>query len=154
MHERSKADPFPWVRGHPARPSSILFGKPFSLRVIVTQLERPIEQAFHINFFANRLTGRSRLSLLNKIAPTKFFGSQSNRLRNFIHVTFQPKNALRRAESAKGAMRRHVCRHCTALDANVRTEIGPGGVNRAARKHHRRQRAIRAAIDHKFDLHR
>src|SRR5437879_5748185 len=104
MHKRSKADPFPWsadilsaVRGHPARSPSILFRKPLALRIIVAQLKRPIQQAFHINLFANRLTGCSRLSLLNKVAPPKFFGSHSNRLRDFVHMTFQPKDTLRRA---------------------------------------------------------
>ena len=161
MHERSKADSFPWsadilsaVRGHPARSSSVLFRKPLALGVIIAHLERAIQQAFHVDTFTNRLTGRSRLSLLNKVAPTKFFGSQTNRLRNFIHLTFQPKDTLRRAESAERTVRRHVRRYCSAVNANMRAEVRPGGVNRAARKHDRRERAIRAAIDHKVDLHR
>src|SRR5439155_6432969 len=87
-------------------------------------------------------------------APTKFFGTQTDRLRDFVHMTFQRKDTLRRAESAKSAVRRHVRRYCFAMNANIRTEVRTGGMNRAARKHDRRERAIRAAIDHKFDLHR
>src|ERR1051326_4484721 len=154
MHERSKTNPFHWsadilsaVRGHPARPPSILFRKPLPLRIKMAHLKRPSQQSFHIDFFTNRLTGRCRLALLNKVTPAKFFGGKSNRPGNFVQMTLKCKDTLRRAESAKCSLRRNIRRHRGALDANIRAEIGTGGVNRAAREHHRRKRAIRAAIN-------
>ena len=161
MHERSKADPFLHVAQTVSLRTQanslryiILAREAIAFLMIVTQLERPIQQAFHVDLFMNRLTGRGGLSLLNKVAPPKLFGSQPDRLCNLIHVPFQREDTLRRAESAKRAMRRHVRRYCFAMDADIRTEVGAGRVNRASRKHDRRERAIRAAIDHKFDLHR
>src|SRR6266542_4207056 len=133
---------------------SILSREPFALVVIVAQLKCAIKQTFHINFFANRLTSSRCLALFNEVAPAKFFWSQSDRLRDFVHVTFQPKDTLRRAESAKGSVRRHVRRHGFAMDANVRTKVWTSSVNRAAREHDGRKRAICATIDHKVDLHR
>ena len=49
-------------------------------------------------------------------------------------------------------MRGNVRRDGGALDADVRTKIRPGRVNRAAREDDRRQSTVRAAINHKLDL--
>ena len=79
-------------------------------------------------------------------------GVKPNRSRHFVHVSLQGKDALRRAESTKRTVRRDVRRHRSTLDAHVRTKIRTRRVNRAARKHHWRQRAVRAAVDHKIYL--
>ncbi len=49
-------------------------------------------------------------------------------------------------------MRRNVGRHRLALNADVRTKVGTGGVNRSAGQHNWRERAVRATIDDEFDL--
>src|ERR1041385_3563852 len=50
-------------------------------------------------------------------------------------------------------MRRHVCSNGTAVNPDVRTEGWTGSVDRTARKHDGRERAISAAMDRKVDLH-
>src|SRR5689334_18022133 len=69
-------------------------------------------------------------------------------------MTFQGKDALRRAESAEGAVRWQIRGERAAVDANIRAEIRARGVDRSARKYDRRQGTVSAAIDYKFDLHR
>ena len=122
--------------------------------MIVSQLKRAIQQAFQIDFLANDLIRRGRLTFFNKIATAEFFRTQPDGLGDFVHVTFQSEDALRRPKASKRAVRRNVRRDRGALDAHVRTEVRPGRVNRAARKHHRRQRAVSAAINNEFDVHR
>src|SRR5436190_24339316 len=67
-------------------------------------------------------------------------------------MTFESEDALRRAKATKRAMRRRVRRDRRASDAHIGTKIGTGGVNRAAREHHRRKCAVRAAIDLEINL--
>ena len=69
-------------------------------------------------------------------------------------MPLEREQALRRAEAAKRAVRRRVGRHRAAAQPHVRAEVRPGGVNGAARQHDRRQRAVRAAVDHEVDVHR
>src|SRR5262245_40936328 len=73
---------------------------------------------------------------------------------NFVHLTFERKDALWCTESSKRAVRRNVGRNSAAVNSYVRTEVWPSRMNRPTRKHNRRKRAISAAVDHKLDLHR
>src|SRR5215471_2746429 len=159
MHERSKADAFSVTQTVSLRRRSqtnilryILARETFPLCMIVSQRERAIHQSFEIDFLANDLISSGRLAFFDEVAEPKFIRSQSDSLRDTIHVSFQRKDALRCAKSSKSAMRRRVRRHGGAPDTHVRAEIGTGRMNRAARKHDRRERAVSPAVDHKIDL--
>src|SRR5438105_1412765 len=142
MHERG--EPNAAERGHPCLQSAqtralVLFREAFALSVIVAQFKRAIEETFQVQTFANGLTGFSRLAVFDEVAASKFFRRQPNGPGNFVHVALQREDALRRAKSPESPVWRDVGRDRLALDANVRTEVRPGGVNRAAREHYRRQ---------------
>src|SRR5262249_24730739 len=126
----------------------------FAFRVVVAELQRAIEQAVHIDALANHLAGRSGLAFLNKVATAKLFRRESDGARDLVHVTFEGKDALRRAETAKRAVRWNVCRNSLAMNAHVWARIRTGRVNRSARKHDRRECAVGAAVDYEIDLHR
>ena len=68
-------------------------------------------------------------------------------------MAFERENALRRAESAKGAVRRRVGGDGAAANAHVRAIVGTGGVDRAAREDDRRERLVGAAVDREVDVH-
>ena len=91
---------------------------------------------------------------MNEVAAAKFFRRQANFSGNSVHVPFQSEDALRRTKPAKGSVRRDVGRHRLAPDANVRAKVWTSRVNRAAREHYRRKRAVGAPIDHEIDFHR
>ncbi len=74
-------------------------------------------------------------------------------MRDFVQVAFEREDALRRAEAAKGSVRRHVRRNGATLDANVRAKVWPGGVNRSARQHDRRERGVSSAVNDEIYLH-
>ena len=69
-------------------------------------------------------------------------------------MALQRENALRRAKSAESALRRQIRGHDSGVDAHVRAEVRPRGVNRAARKNHGRKCGVRAAVDREIDVHR
>ena len=102
----------------------------------------------------DQLSGRGRLAFVNKISPPKFFRRQIHGARHLIEVALHGENTLRRAESAKRAVRRSVGRHGPRMDAHVGAEIRPRRVNRSAREHHGRKRRVRAAVNHEIDVHR
>src|SRR6185295_2114966 len=104
--------------------------------------------------FANRLAGGSRLAFVKEVATSKLFRCQTNSVRDFVHVSFEREDALRRAEAPKRTMRWNVRRHRAAVNANVGTNVWASGVNRSARKHDGRERAISTTIDHEVDLDR
>ena len=108
---------------------SVLAGKAFAFRVVVTQFKRAIEQAVHVHSFANCLVRGCRFTFMDEIAPAKLFGRESYCTRDLVHVTFEREDTLRRAETAKRTMRRHVRRYSTAVNAHVRTKIRTGGMN-------------------------
>ena len=81
-------------------------------------------------------------------------GAMSHRVRHAIQMPLQRENALRRAESAKRAVRRRIGGDGPAADAHVRAAVRPSRVDRPARKHHRRKRCVRAAVHREIDLHR
>src|SRR2546421_4247325 len=91
---------------------------------------------------------------MNEVAAAKFFGGQANCSCDFIQMTLQRKNTLWSPKSSESAVRWHVRRDGRAYDTNVRAEVRTGGVNRAPRQHHRRERAVGAAVDHETYFHR
>ena len=125
-----------------------------ALGVVVAFPERAIEQGVEIYFLVDQLSGRRRLSLAHKISPPKFVRRQVHGACYLIEVAFHRENTLRRAETAKRAVRRSVGRHGLRMDAHVGTDVGPRRVNRAAREHHGRKRRVSAAINHEIDVHR
>src|SRR5262249_18184603 len=103
--------------------------------------------------FAYDLLGCGRLPFANEIAPAKLFGGNAHSACDFIHMAFEREDALRRAETAKCAVRRMICRHSAAANAYVRAIVWPGSMNRSPRQHDRRERGIGAAIDREINLH-
>ncbi len=125
-----------------------------ALGVVIAFPERAIEQAVEIHVLVDHLAGRGRLALANEISPPEFFRRQIHGARHLIDVALDGENALRRAESAKRAVRRSVGGHGPRMDAHIGAEVRPRRVNRSAREHHGRKRRVRAAIDHEIDVHR
>ena len=113
-------------------PPRLLVRESLALRVVVAQLEGAIHQLVHIDFFADHLADGERLALVNEIAAAQFFGRDADGFRDAVHVAFERENALRRAESAEGAVRRHVGGDGAAAHANVGAEVRAGGVDRPA----------------------
>src|SRR6185503_5601039 len=68
-------------------------------------------------------------------------------------MTLEGENALRRAKAAERAVRRDVRSYRTGTNANMRAKVWTSSVNRSARQHHRRKRAIGATINDEFDVH-
>src|SRR5258708_20965682 len=58
-------------RSRGTAPIRVLARKALSFLMVARQLKGPIEQAAHINLFSDDLTGRRRLTFLNKITTTK-----------------------------------------------------------------------------------
>jgi hypothetical protein len=75
-------------------------------------------------------------------------------MRHFVHVSFEREDALRRAKTAKRAVRWNVRRNRATVNSNVGTDVWTSGMNRSARKHDWRKGAVSAAIDNEVDLHR
>src|SRR5438132_6081940 len=100
--------------------------------MIVAQLECTIKQTLHVDLLADDLISRRGLSFMNEVAATKLFGSQTDSLSNFVQMSLQRKDALRRPESPERPVRWHVRRDCLALNADMRAEVRPGSVNSSA----------------------
>src|SRR2546426_504886 len=126
MHEGSEPHAF-----LPPLPG-ILAGEPRGLCAVVAQCEGALQQMIHVHVFANHLSGRGGLPRLNEIAQTKLFRRQTNGARHSIQVSFERKDALRRAKAAKRAVRRRVGGYGAAADAHIRAEIRPWRVDGAA----------------------
>src|SRR5437879_6352683 len=90
----------------------------------------------HVHVFANHLSGRGGRPRLNEIALAKLFRRQTNGARHSIQVSFERKDALRRAEAAKRAVRRRVGGYCAAADAHIRAGIRTWRGDGAAGLHH------------------
>ena len=147
VHEGGEADALPHRQRRVDR------GEAFALRVVVGDRHRAIEQRGHVDRIADHLADRARLPGADEIAAAQLVRRQTDGGRDAIHVALEREQALRRAEAAKRAVRRRVGRDGAAAEPHVRAEVRPGGVNRAARQHDRRQRAVGAAVDHEVDLH-
>src|SRR5215213_5123971 len=73
---------------------------------------------------------------------------------DFVHVSLEREDALRRTETSECAVRRNVCSNRAAVNSDVGTEVWTSSVNRSARKHDGRECAISATVDGEVDLHR
>src|ERR1700721_2392010 len=104
--------------------------------VIAAQFESAFEQFVHSHFFVDHLAHGKRLALVNEIAAAQLFRREADDGGHPIEMAFEREDALRRAETAKGPVRRSIGGHHTALNQNVWASVRPGGVNRAARQHH------------------
>ena len=74
------------------------------------------------------------------------------RLGDAVDLHLGRELGLRRAESAERAVGRRVRGHRAAADADVRAAVRAAGVERAARQHDRRQRAVGAAVHDDLDV--
>ncbi len=128
--------------------------KALNLLVISGEGERAILQLRQVYVVSDHLTGSRSVARSQQIAPPEFVRSQSHSLGNLIHVPLYGKQALRRAEAAKSAVRGCVGGDGNAAHAHVIASVGSSCVNRAARKHDWRQGRVSASIDRKLDLHR
>src|SRR5687768_197069 len=131
----------------------VLVCEPFAFRVVVTQWQRTIEQAAHVDLLANHLTRGGGFAFVNEVASPKFFRRQAHRARNVVHVTLECEDALRRAKAAKRAVRRNIGGERLAANTHVRTNVRSGRMNCSARKNDRREGAVSTAVDNKLDLH-
>src|ERR1700741_2061647 len=91
---------------------------------------------------------------MNEVATAKLFRRQTHSLSNYVHVSLEREDALRRSKSSERTVRRNVGRNCLAVNPHVGTNVWTSGMNRSAREHDRRKRAVSAAIDDEVDLHR
>ena len=148
VHECRESDAF--ANG---RMLLVLLGEPPPLRVVVRNFQDAAEQRRKVDILANHLAGGRRISAVEKIACSEFFGTEPHGRRNAIHVTFEREDGLRRAKSSKGTARRSVRRHRAASNADVGTRVWARGVNRSPRQNNRAERGIRAAIDREVDIH-
>ena len=67
-------------------------------------------------------------------------------------MSFERKNALRRAEPSERAVWRRVGGYSSTLDAHVRTRVWTSSVNCSAREDYGRECAVCSAIDGEIDL--
>ena len=70
-----------------------------------------------------------------------------------VEMAFEREDALRSAESAEGAVRRHVGGDSAAANSHVGAVIGTCGVNGAAGENDRRKSFVGAAVDGEVDFH-
>src|SRR5215213_231788 len=120
--------------------------------MVVAELQCTRQQMVHVHALVNDLAGCRLLAFVNKVATAKLFRREPNCSRHLIHVSFECEDALRRAEPSKSAVRWNIGSDSAAVNPYVRTDVWAGSVDRSARKHDRRQRAISAAVDHKVNL--
>src|SRR5258708_24616881 len=100
--------------------------------MIVAQLESPIQQTIHIDLLANHLIGRRGFAFMNEVAPAKLVRSKAGDFSDFIQMPLERKDALRRSETSKSTVRRHVRRYSLTLDADIRAEVRAGSVDSSA----------------------
>src|SRR5579862_7307909 len=105
----------------------------FALCEIVALPERAIEQAVKVHVFVDQLSRDGCLALVKKISPPEFFRRQVHGTSYLIHVPFRGEEGLRRAETAKRAVRRSIGRHGPGMNSHVGAGVGSRCVNRSAR---------------------
>jgi hypothetical protein len=66
----------------------------------------------------------------NEIAPTKFLRGQTGGARDLVHLSFERKDTLWSAETAKSPVRRMIRCDSAAADAHIRAIVWPGSMNR------------------------
>ena len=104
----------------------------FALRMVIAELQRAREQVVHVNALANHLAGRRRLAFVNEVATAKLFGRQPNCVRNFIHLSLEREDTLRRAKTSESAVRRKVGSNSATVNPHVRTDVWTSSVDRSA----------------------
>src|SRR5687767_1749201 len=97
--------------------------------MVLAELERAREQLIHVNALADYLARRRGFTLVNEVATTKLFRAQTDCVRNLIHVPFLCEDALRRAKTSEGAMRRNVSSDSATVYPDIRTEVWTSGVD-------------------------
>ncbi len=147
VHEGSKADAFLLAT------RLVLPSESLDFCVVIRELKRPLHQTPHVHLLSDDLPGGRGLAFAEEIPPPQLFRAQADGTRHFVHLALQSKGGLWGPEAPKGPVRRRVRRHRAAANAHVRAEIGPGGVNRAPRKHDRGQRGVGAAVNDVVHLH-
>ena len=120
---RNDANPIPFLIA--PRASEFSASKLLALRVVAAQFERALHQRIHVHFLVHHLPHRHSLPLANEIPSAQFLRRKPHSLRHAIQMPLQRKNALRRAKSAKGSVRRRIRRDRAAANAHVRTAYGP-----------------------------
>ncbi len=76
----------------------------------------------------------------------------AQRLGDAVEVGLGGELDLRRAEAAERAVGRRVGHGRARPDPDVRAAVRAAGVDAAARQHHRRERAVRAAVEDELDV--
>src|SRR5258708_25579368 len=77
--------------------------------MIVGNFQCAVQELPEINRFAHNLFGGGGLSGLKKIPAADLNGRKAYGSRGSIHVSLHGEQALRRSQSAQGAMRRRRC---------------------------------------------
>ena len=103
---------------------------------------------------ADLLPGCGRVAGPERIAFAQPQRIDAQAIGDHVHVRFDGKLRLRRAEAAEGAVRRRIGHRRAAAGANVIAAIRAARVNHAARQHDAAQRRVGAAVEHDVDLHR
>src|SRR6266516_7628974 len=88
----------------------VLTRKARFLRLVVREFQRPVEQMIQIDFFADGLLRGCRLAWLQKIPPADFNRRDPHDLGDAVYVPLHGEEALRRAKTAEGAVRRRIRR--------------------------------------------
>ena len=131
--------------------AALVFG---ALAQKVRAAHRFLEDHERAGVLAQRLTGGGGVAGTQRIHPAQFDRVHAERLGDALHVHFDGELGLRRAEAAERAVGRSVGEHCAAADVDVVAAVGTGGVDAAAREHHRAQRDVSAAVEDDLDVHR
>src|ERR1700679_823300 len=121
--------------------------------MVIAKRKGAVHEPLHLHFFPNDLPYRQPFALVDEVTPPELIGLQTRSLSYMIEVALQRKNGLRRAESAKGPVRRDVGGHRMTANPDIRTEIWTRGVNRATGEHYRREGHVRATVDDELDVH-
>src|SRR5260370_33701747 len=111
----------------------MFFGKTRLLFGIVREFQSAVEQMIQVDFFTDDLLRGGRLAGLEEISPSNLDRGDANNPGDAVHVPLHGKETLRRAESAKGSMRRRIRRRRLRSNAHTRPIIRTAGVNSAAR---------------------
>src|SRR5437763_4835191 len=126
MHECGEADAsLQWS-------ARILASKAFALALVVAELEASLHQLLHVHRFANYLANCQCLAGVDEVATAEVFRREVKLFGDFVHVSFQREDSLRRSETSEGAVWRMICRHCLAGNSHIGTEVGAGGMDGAA----------------------
>jgi len=91
---------------------------------------------------------------VDEVAAAQFVRREADDLGDAVEMALEREDALRRSESAEGAVRRHIGGDGAAANAHVGAVVRTGGVNRAARENDRRKSFVGAAVNGEVDFDR